>query len=65
MADWLPRLGFTLFPFIGAAIGRAITFPFIGAAFGRAINKKKQDWLDIVEDWYEVRRFEKSKIKEW
>ena len=43
MADWLPRLGFTLFPFIGAAIGRAITFPFIGAAFGRAINKKKQD----------------------
>ena len=52
MADWLPRLGFTL-------------FPFIGAAFGRAINKKKQDWLDIVEDWYEVRRFEKSKIKEW
>ena len=52
MADWLPQLGFTLFPFIGAAIGRAITFPFIGAAFGRAINKKKQDWLDIVEDWY-------------
>jgi len=45
MADWLPRLGFTL-------------FPFIGAAFGRAITKKNQDW-------YDVRRFEKSKIKEW
>jgi len=36
MADWLPRLGFTL-------------FPFIGAAFGRAITKKSQDWYDTLK----------------
>ena len=36
MADWIPRLGFTL-------------FPFIGSAYGRAITKKNQEWYDVSD----------------
>ena len=37
MAELLPQLGFTLFPFIGAAINRA----------SLGTTKKSQDWFDV------------------